>query len=217
MRRKSQQVEGASSVKRSRRIAGAAIAAAALAATVPTEPADAYVVLGYGCRYNPGNYYDGLGVGYFWGFLSAGTATEAIYLDQTSNAAARWNQMFGPHFTTVPYGASTMDLGVFVSWSLGPNGSIAKTWFDCGGSHYDYDPLIEWNANYVRPNVYRLGTAIHEIGHSYGLEHNQYQTCDPNLSGMMFTPSSQKYDACGWTFPSSDDAKGAGSIKAGNY
>lgn len=129
----------------------------------------------------------------------------------TEDAAARWNARVPPKFTLVDYGSSKRDLRVeFTSqpWNVG-----ATTTVWCGGSgYYTQDPVFKWNITqgyYANTGPHRTAIAVHEIGHSYGLWHNDAGGCDWNFQGLMFSDAVAKNDACGWIDPTNDDANGA--------
>jgi len=179
---------------------------------VLTEPANAYTLLGTGCRYDPSNDDDGLGIGI--------KTTDPLYNSaqalSTQNAAWGWNQVMAPQFTMVTYGGATMDLRV--EWAnLGANvGGV--TYYSCGYVWWQNDPTFKWGANqtyYVTTSGRRTAIAEHEIGHSYGLDHNNTGLCNPTTAGIMYYNAVAKYDACAWNLPTIDDAVGAGDAHDG--
>lgn len=189
--------------RRIRKLGLAALVAGTSVAIVP-DVASAYSLYGNNCRYDPKNDDDGLGIGF------NSTNFNQARRDATEDGAARWNAKVTPQFTIVSYGSSTRDLRVDFS-RLGAGGPVAQTTVWCGTSYYTQDPRFEWNLDFTHPSpTFRRNsiTAIHEIGHSYGLDHNFTSGCDTKTAGLMFTPSSSKYDECGWIDPTTDDVNG---------
>lgn len=171
-----------------------------------SEPSLAYNLAGPGCRYDPANDSDGLGIGF------NSTNFNLSRRNSTEDAAARWNARVAPQFTLVSYGSSTRDLRVDFSF-LGAGGPAAEVilWCHPANNHYSQDPRFNWNLDYTHPaptDTLQTVTAIHELGHSYGLDHNQTAGCNSNTAGLMFAPSSVKYNACSWLLPSNDDVLG---------
>lgn len=188
-----------------RSAAGTAIVLAALA---PVQPSDAYVFLGPGCRYDPKNDDDGLGIG----FKTTDSLYNTAQRNSTEYAASEWNSKVSMQFTVVGFNSAARDLKV--EWSnLGPNtgGSLS---YSCNPSagHYNSDPIFYWGANqtyYTSTQNRRKAVAVHEEGHSYGLDHNNNGSCDYKVAGLMYTDAVGKYDDCGWFGPTTDDANGA--------
>jgi hypothetical protein len=171
-----------------------------------TAGVGAYSIDGPNCRFDPANDNDGLGIGIL--------TTDPLYdLNQsfsTSAGANAWNLSMVPQFTSVAYSSSTRD--VRVEWeNLGATvGARTTTW--CGTGHYSADPLIEWGANasyYSTTPNRRKALAIHELGHAYGLNHNNSNSCSQSIAGLMFTDPVSKTNSCGWTSPTTDDVNGA--------
>jgi hypothetical protein len=174
---------------------------------VAVSQADAYVLLGHGCRYDPSNDDDGLGIG----FNTAAAGYNSDENLRTQFAASDWNARMVPQFTIVSYGASTRDLAV--TWApLGTNVG-AQTSIPCGIDHWTADPVMTWstNATYYLPKTANNQTAIavHEIGHSFGLAHNNNTSCTGSIAGLMYTDAVAKYNTCHWITPTTDDVTGA--------
>jgi hypothetical protein len=166
--------------------------------------ASAWVDLGAGCRYDPVNDDDGLGIGF-------GSNQNANMTSMTQDAAARWNSRMVPQFTVVSYGSSTRDLKVNFSTTL-PYYVGAQTTSWCGSDHYTQDPDFVWNKSqgyYTGTNQRWSAIATHEIGHSYGLSHNNTVACNVSAAGLMYDDAVAKTDSCGWWGPTTDDATGA--------
>lgn len=183
---------------------GAGLAAAIAASQVITPSASGYVLQGSTCRYDPVNDDDGLGIGF------SSTNYNQSRRDSTVDAAGRWNAAVAPQFTVVGYGSSTRDLRVTFA-RLGAGGVVAQVTTSCGtnSNYYTQDPLFQWNLDVAQPTVgLQTVTAIHELGHSYGLAHNQVGGCDLKTAGLMFTPSAQKSQECNWVYPTIDDING---------
>lgn len=181
------------------------IAAAVVVGVVANAaPSQAYSIAGPNCRYDPSNDDDGLGIGF------SSTNQRADQKGSTEDAAARWNAKMVPKFTLVSYGSSTRDLRV--EFGALPVGTHATTMRWCGSGNYSQDPLFTWNINngfYPNTGPHRTAIAVHEIGHSYGVEHKGTIGCDGGTAGLMFSNSVAKNDACGWIDPTTDDVNGA--------
>ena len=179
--------------------------------TVPSV--GAYNLYGQGCRYDPKNDDDGLGIG----FNNRGALYDSGEQLSIENAASAWNDTMTPQFTIVSYGSSRRDLRV--QWAnLGRNvgGSLTR-W--CGSSHYRRDPLFKWGANatyYDSTSGRRIAIAIHEIGHSYGVDHNNTSGCG-SRAALMHSDAVGKHDECGWSEPQSDTIDGATAAHNGNW
>lgn len=173
---------------------------------VMVESANAYTLFGTGCRYDPSNDDDGLGIGIKTDDPLYDTGEKI----STENGALGWNQVMTPQFMMVSYGSPTRDLRV--EWQdLGINvgGQLS---YSCGSDHYTADPLFEWGANatyYSSTSGRRIAIAEHEIGHSYGLDHNNTAGCNGNTAGVMYTDAVAKYNLCLWSIPTADDTNGA--------
>jgi hypothetical protein len=200
------------SSKRSLGYIACAAAASTLAASVLPAVAQAYVIFGSNCRYDPANDDDGLGIGVKTGdsLYNAAQHTSAI------NAAAKWNEKVAPQFTLVTYNTSVQD--VTLGWeNLGANIG-GRTYWQCGSGHWANDPDVRWGANatyYVSTQNRRTAIMIHELGHSYGVDHNSNSSCDGGVAGLMASDAVGKTNACGWTSPTSDDVKGANDAHNG--
>jgi hypothetical protein len=200
-------------MRRPARVATLAALVAAGSFATSTQEAGAYSLLGTGCRYDPANDNDGLGIGF------SSTNFHQGMRDATEDAAARWNAKAGTpaQFTIVSYSSSTRDLRVEFAYLGSGSGTPATLYYNCGSSHYTQDPRFEWNRSFTYPSSpggYSLGqrrsvTGIHEIGHSYGMDHNQTSGCNTETAGLMFAPSRDKLESCGWKDPSNDDRDGA--------
>lgn len=190
-----------------------AVVALVAALTIPAATASAYVLYGQGCRYDPVNDNDGLGIGFDTGG-SLYDSTERLSIEY---AASDWNSAMTPQFTVVSYGSSTRDLRV--QWSnLGVNtgGSLTR-W--CGSDHYTQVPRFQWGANatyYSTSEGRRQAIAIHEIGHSYGVAHDTTTGCGSGAN-LMYSDAVGKYDLCGWGAPRTDTVNGATAAHNGNW
>lgn len=178
-------------------------------------PAAAWTRLGTGCRFDPDNDNDGLGVG-----ISSTNSTAAKSYS-TRVAQGYWNDKLDtygsvdPDFTSVSYGSTQRDVRVEFSQTLPSNvGAVTNYW--CGSTHYTQDPLFTWNnvATYYDMHNARLREAVasHELGHTFGLDHNSYGGCDQNYAGLMYGDAVAKSDLCNWAGPSIDDADGASTV-----
>lgn len=196
---------------RSRRFGGkatGALAAVAVVVGATSAPASGYDVLGGGCRYDPANDNDGLGIGFDTGG-SLYNSTERLNVEYSASA---WNALMTPQFTVVSWGSSQRDLAV--KWSnLGVNvGGTTSLACSAGSNHYTSDPVFEFGANatyYSSTQARRMAISIHEIGHSYGLDHYNASGCDDKTAGLMYTDAVAKTNLCGWTDPTWDDVAGA--------
>ena len=171
-----------------------------------TYSASAYSTDTPNCRFDPANDDDGLGVG----ILTSDSMYDLNQAFSTTSGANAWNTNMVPQFTSVSYSSSTRD--VRVEWeNLGANVSgRTTTW--CGVSYYSADPLFEWGANatyYATSINRRKAIAIHELGHAYGLNHNNTTGCYPTIAGLMYTDPVSKTNLCGWIYPTTDDVNGA--------
>src|SRR3546814_3902739 len=103
---------------------------------------------GAGCRFDPSNDNDGLGIGY------SSTNLNAARRDSTSASAGLWNRKLDlynvngvdPDLTIVSYSSSTRDIRVEFRNNLPANiGAQTTNWCSAGSNHYSQDPLFEWN------------------------------------------------------------------------
>ncbi|MGQ0846701.1 MAG: hypothetical protein ACT4QF_21480 [Sporichthyaceae bacterium] len=185
------------------------MSAAAGVLCVPAA-AEAYVLKGGGCRFDPDNDNDGLGIS----FKTSGSAYNATERLRTEYAASDWNNKMTPSFTIVSYASTKQDL--YVDWvSLGARTyADMTTWCDSGDNHYSQDPRFRWNTtatSYPKTQARQVGVAVHELGHAYGLAHNDTGGCNQTVgnAGLMHSDPVGKYDLCGWANPTDDDAAGA--------
>lgn len=194
-----------------RRIIGISLGAVLLGSANLAVTAHAWVGAAFGCRFDPKNDDDGLGIGY------NSTNLLAAMRDNTTSSSQLWNSQMnfleggGPQFTIVSYGSSTRDVRVEFSTSL-PSNVGAQTTRWCGSDHYSQDPLFTWNRSatyYSRTTAHYRAIATHELGHTYGLDHNNTAGCDEFNAGLMYTDAVGKNDSCGWTAPTEDDTDGA--------
>ena len=180
---------------------------------LPVASADAYNLLGTGCRYDPDNDDDGLGIG----FDRNGSFYDSTEELSIQYAASAWNNAMTPQFTIVDYGSSTRDLRV--QWDeLGQNVG-GRLSYSCGSDHYRRDPVFRWGADatyYTSTLGRRMAIAIHEIGHSYGLHHSNTGGCGSSAS-LMYSDVVDKYDDCGWDAPRSDSISGATAAHDGDW
>lgn len=187
----------------------ASLAVTPLLALRTTTPTSAYVLLGSNCRFDPDNDDDGLGIGY--DYVVNYNASRA---DSTRTAAARWNAGTTPQFTEVNYASSTRDVRVEFAY-LGGMGPVATTTYWCGSGHYSQDPRIRWNLDVTQPTIAKQDvTGVHELGHTYGLDHNGTFNCTAWSAGLMYSPSAGIHDLCCWSWPTYDDL--AGQVDAHN-
>jgi hypothetical protein len=187
---------------------------------VTSGVASAYTPIGQGCRFDPSNDDDGLGVGI--GTTNATTAKT----QSTRVAQGYWNRKLdlygvaGPDFTDVTYGSNQRDVRVTFSQTLPSNVGARSTWW-CGSQHWTEDPWWQWNnvATYYDMHNAKLREAVasHEFGHMFGLNHNNYSGCDQNFAGLMASDAVAKSNLCGWAGPSIDDANGASRVHVGWY
>jgi hypothetical protein len=192
------------------------VAVAAGVLCVPTA-ANAYVMFGKGCRFDPDNDNDGLGIAFNTGSGSY-NATER---QRTEWAAADWNNKMTPTFTIVsPYSSNKRDVGV--DWAaLGTNVGASMT-KPCGSDHYTQDPIFKWSTNatyYSKTQGQQVAVAVHEFGHAYGLNHNQTGGCNQTVgnAGLMYSDAVGKHNSCGWANPTDDDAAGATRAHNGQW
>ncbi len=182
------------------------IGAVLLGLPVSSIPASGYNIFGSNCRFDPANDYDGLGIG----VLTTDPLYNSNQAFSTTSGGNAWNTVMVPQFTTVSYSSSTRD--VRVEWgNLGASVG-GRTTYWCGSGHYSQDPLFEWGANqtyYVSTADRRKVIAIHELGHTYGMNHNNSTSCNPSIAGLMYTDVVVKTNTCGWTVPTADDVNGA--------
>jgi hypothetical protein len=67
----------------------------------------------------------------------------------------------------------------------------------------------------VATTAHYRAIATHELGHNYGLDHNQTSGCNITYAGLMYSDPVIKNDLCGWTGPTEDDVDGAYLIHYG--
>ncbi len=168
------------------------------------QRAHAYSVAGGGCRFDPDNDDDGLGVAF------DSTNFDQSRRDATEFAAGRWNTMTTPQFTLVSYGCSTRDVRVdFAYYGSSQDSAYTLRWCSSGPNRYSQDPVIVWNLDrWISSSDDAIGIGIHERGHAYGLDHNQNVLCSGSVAGLMYSPPSYKVDNCGWVWPTADHAAG---------
>jgi len=180
---------------------------------IPTI-ASVYTLYGQGCRYDPANDNDGLGIGFDTGG-SLYDATERLSIEF---AASDWNNAMAPQFTIVSYSSSKRDLRVqWANLGSSTGGSLTR-W--CGSDHYTQDPRFRWGANatyYSSTEGRRQAIAIHEIGHSYGVTHTTTPGCTDSSDTLMHSDPVGKYDLCGWGAPRPDTVSGATAAHNGNW
>lgn len=177
---------------------------AGLGTVITGQGAFGYNLHPSGCRYDPTNDDDGLGIA----FSSNNYNTQRV--GATVSAAGTWNYWVTPQFTLVTWGSSQRDLKVEFHY-LGAGGGVAQTQLPCNlfFGYYDADPTLKWNLDITHYYTNELEiTGIHEIGHSYGVNHNMDSSCNGNLAGLMYTPSVNKFYACSWPSPTVDDILG---------
>ena len=187
-----------------------AVTAATAVVVAVAQDAYAYNLLGSGCRYDPDNDDDGLGIG-FDDSRRIRFLRDAAEELSTEHAASAWNNVMTPQFTIVDYGSSQRDLGV--TWRNLGNHVGAELVYYCSSwlGHYWRDPSFRWGADanyYDSTSGRRIAIAIHEIGHSYGLAHSDTSGCGSSAS-LLHSNAVEKHDLCGWTDPRSDSIAGA--------
>ena len=197
-----------------RMVLAGVLALVLIAALMPVRSAGAYTLLGEGCRYDPDNDDDGLGIG----FQKDNDLYDEDEELAIQYAASAWNGAMDPQFTIVSH--SSFDRDLAVRWAnLGPNVGGALT-YGCGSDHYWTDPVFRFGANatfYTPTMRRRKAIAIHEIGHSYGLQHNNTSGCNSSTASLMHVYPVSKYDLCGWHRPTQDSVDGATAAHEGDW
>lgn len=197
-------------------LAGLSLAVTAGSVLVPVSAANAYVLIGPGCRYDPRNDDDGLGIGIDTSVTSAeATATKT---GGTRWSATTWPAIF--QYIGTDVSASKVDLRVS-SANLGATVQATTYWWcDSGSGHYSQDPVFKWSHNqtaYTWTANNRIAVAVHEMGHSIGVNHNNSTSCNGSIAGLMYKDAIGKYLSCGWTSPSADDVNGATHAHNGQW
>ena len=191
-----------------------ALALCLIAALVPVPSAGAYVLQREGCRYDPDIDDDGLGIG-FQRDNDLYDEDEELAIQY---AASAWNGAMDPQFTVVNH--SSFDRDLAVRWAnLGPN-VAGYLLTNCGSSRFRRDlvSIFSANATFYTPTMrHRKVIGIHEIGHSYGLNHNNAGGCDPTTASLMHRRTLDKYDLCGWHRPTQHSVDGATAAHGGEW
>lgn len=167
---------------------------------------------GVGCRYDPVNDDDGLGIG-----------TNPVNFDYMLwtglvGGATEWNVVMTPQFTLVDYNSPQRDVGLNFTHLL-PVTTQAQIRSSCGSYLFPWylgDPQIDYNLDWnYKSSLQAQAVGVHELGHSYGLGHDQTSGCDGNNAGLMFSDAAGKFASCSWVKPQPNDYKSAANAHSG--